>query len=218
MLKRMSGYTMVELLTALVINLFLMGGLITIFVSNVNHYHSSINVNRLNQQLETIMMMMSTEIRRAGYWSNAQNDIGSTTNNNPFMASGTDIAVSGSCILFTYDKNGNGSLPSISSSSDDERYGYRLNNNTLQARPWGAPFNCSAAASTWDNMTDSNVIQITSLTFTLNQSTITTGPGNKGLVQRSVDISITGRLTSNTSITKTLTKHVRLMNDKFIGQ
>lgn len=218
MLKKMAGYTMVELLTALVINLFLMGGLITIFVSNVNHYHNSINVNRLNQQLETIMMMMSNEIRRAGYWANAQNDIGSTTNNNPFMASGTDITVSGSCILFTYDKNNSGTLPSISSSSDDERYGYRLNGNVLQARPWGAPYDCSASASTWDNMTDSNVIQITSLSFTLNSSTITTGPGNKGLVQRSVDISITGRLTSNTSITKTLTKHVRLMNDKFIGQ
>lgn len=219
MLKH-SGFTMIELLIALVINLFVMAGLITIFISNVNHYHNSINLNRLNEQLNTIVMMMSGEISRAGYWANAQTDVGSSTNNNPFMASGTDITVNNTndCILFTYDKGNTGTLPSISSASDDDRYGYRLNGVALQARPWGATFACNAAASNWDNVTDSNVIQITNLTFTLNQSTITTGPGNKGLVQRSVDISITGALTSAPTITKTVTRHVRLMNDKLLSQ
>lgn len=215
-----SGFTFIELLTALAINLLLFGGLITIFLSNINHYRVSINTNRLNQQMQTAMLVMSNEIRRAGYWSNAQNDIGTGVNNNPFVASGTDISinVSNDCILFAYDSNDDGSLPAISSSIDDERYGFRLNGQTLQARPYGAPFSCTAATNTWENVTDSNIIQITALTFTLNQSTIATGPGSKSLIIRSVDISMTGRLTSDNSITKTITQHVRLMNDKFTNE
>lgn len=218
--KKAAGFSFVELLTALAINLVLFGGLITIFLSNLNHYRTSINTNRLNQQMQTAMMLMSKEIRRAGYWSNAQNDIGTGTNNNPFVASGTDITIANSntCILFTYDSNDNGTLPSISSSADDERYGFRLSGQTLQTRPFGAAFDCAAAANEWENVTDSNIIQITALTFTLNTSTIATGPGAKTLIQRSVDISMTGRLTSDTSITKTITQHVRLMNDKFTNE
>lgn len=218
--KKSSGFTFIELLTALAINLVLFGGLITIFLSNLNHYRTSINSNRLNQQMQTAMMLMAKEIRRAGYWSNAQNDIGTGTNNNPFMVSGTDITIGSgnSCILFTYDSNDNGTLPSITSSSDDERYGFRLSGQTLQTRPYGAAFDCTAAANAWENVTDSNVIQITTLTFTLNESTIATGPGAKTLIQRSVDISMTGRLTSDNTITKTITQHVRLMNDKFTNE
>ncbi|HTM64126.1 MAG TPA: hypothetical protein VL360_06450 [Gammaproteobacteria bacterium] len=215
--KKIAGFTFVEILAALAINLVLFGGLITIFLSNINQYRISISTNKLNQQMQTAMVMMATEIRRAGYWANAQNDLNSTVNNNPFMASGTDITINagGNCILFTYDSNKNGSLPSISSSSDDERYGFRLNGQTLQIRPFGSAFDCTAAASAWENVTDSNIIQITALTFTLSTSTIATGPGNKSIIFRSVDITMTARLTSDNSIVKTLTQHVHIMNDKF---
>ncbi len=213
--QKSTGFTFVELLAALAINLLLFGGLITIFLSNINHYRTSISVNRLNQQMQTAMLIMTNEIRRAGYWANAQNDLGSATNNNPFMAAATDITISGSCILFTYDSNSNGSLPSISSGSDDERYGFRLSGQTLQTRPYGAAYDCTTASANWENITDSNIIQITSLSFTLNSSTVATGPGAKGIVIRSITISMTGRLTSDTSITKTITQRVRIMNDKF---
>lgn len=214
--KSSGGFTLIELMIALAINLILFGGLIMVFISNINHYKTSINVNRLNQQMQTAMLIMSSEIRRAGYWANAQNDLGSSTNNNPFMASGADITTgnSGSCILFTYDRDGNGSVSAISATTDDEHYGFRLSGQILQTRAYGAAFDCSAAATAWDNITDSNVIQVTSLTFTLNQSTVTTGPGNKGITIRSVDISMTARLTSDNSVSKTITQHVRLMNDK----
>lgn len=215
-----SGFTLIELLTALAINVILFAGLIGIFLSNIDHYRESINTNRLNQQLQTAVMIMSDDIRRAGYWANAQNDIGSGVNNNPFMASGVDISTgnSGSCILFAYDTDNNGSLPSISSSIDDERYGFRLSGNILQTRPPGAPFDCTTAASNWENITNPNVIEVTALSFTINSSTIATGPGSKSLIQRSVDISLTGRLTSDNSVTKTITKHVRIMNDKFTDE
>lgn len=216
--KKLSGFTLPELMIALVVNIIVLTALVAIFVVNLQHYHTVIETNRLNQQLQSAMDLMSADIRRAGYWANAANDLNLNQNNNPFMASGTDISVNASnnCILLTYDHNKTGSLPSISSTSDDDRYGYRLMGQTLQTRPWGAPFSCTAGTSTWENITDTNVVLITALSFTLNTTTITTGPGVAGITIRSVDISMTGQLANNASVTKTITEHVRLRNDKFV--
>jgi prepilin peptidase dependent protein B len=211
-----AGFTIIELLVALSINILLFTALLTVFTANVSHYSKSLNIDTLNQQLQSALLIMSSDIRRAGYWANAQNDAGTDQNNNPFMTATTDIQTSGACILFTYDDNSNGTLPSISASYDDERYGYRLNGGILQARPPGALFSCAAGASNWENITNSSVLTITALTFTLNTQTLSTGSGTKSIAIRSVDISITGQLVNDTTITKTLTEHVRVRNDKFI--
>ncbi|MHB1948172.1 MAG: PilW family protein [Gammaproteobacteria bacterium] len=210
-----AGFTFVELMIALVISSFVAVTLITLFLANVNHYQKSLNANKLNQQLEAVLDIMATEIRRAGYWSNANSNVGIDANNNPFMASATDITVTNNnCILFTYDHNGTGSLPSVGSGTDDDRYGFQLSNNAIQERTNGASFVCPA--TDWENITDPNIISITALTFTLNTSTFTTGPGSRGLSMRSVDITVTGQLVSDATVTKTLTQHVRIRNDKFL--
>jgi prepilin peptidase dependent protein B len=216
-LIKQSGFTLTELLVALSLNILVLIALISIFVANLQHYRTVLNTNRLHQQLQSAMDIMSSDIRRAGYWANASNDLALNQNNNPFMASGTDISVGtgNTCILFTYDNSKNGSLPAISTSYDDERYGYRVNSQVLQTRPWGASFSCTASANAWENITDSTVILITNLTFTLNTQTITTGPGTARIILRSVDITLTGRLTSDATVTKTLTEHIRIRNDKF---
>jgi prepilin peptidase dependent protein B len=215
---KLAGFTLNELIIALLINTLIFGALIAVFVANLNHYTTSINTNRLNQQLQAALQLMTADIRRAGYWANAATLIGTNTNTNPFMstASGTDIVTGAgnTCILFTYDHGSTGSLPSISSVTDDDRYGYRLTNGAIQTRPWGATFNCTAAASAWENITDPT-ITITALTFTLTTKTVTTGIGTSALVMRSIDISVTGQLTGNSAITRTLTQHIRVRNDKY---
>jgi prepilin peptidase dependent protein B len=219
MRKKNRGFTLSELLVALVVNALIFIFLIALFISNLNHYNLVLSTNRLNEQLEAIMMMMSADIRRAGYWGNANSNIGTNTNTNPFMVTGTtDITIGGtgnSCILLTYDRSGNGLLAPISTTSDDERYGYRLNGTNIQTRPWGASFSCGAGATAWENMNDST-ITITALTFTETTQTVTTGPGAQGIITRSVDITLTGKLTNNPAITKTLTQHIRVSNDKFL--
>lgn len=224
MLKRFknkyAGMTLVEILIALAVNGILLAALVSVFSANINNYTKTLNTSRLIQNLQTALLIMSNDIRRAGYYANAYNDIGTGLNNNPFVSTsnGTDVSINSSnnCILFSYDHDSNGAIPAISASIDDERYGFRLLNQAIQARPPGAAFSCTAGSTAWENITDTNIIQITNLTFTLNQSTITTGPGTKGIIIRSVDITITGQLTNDSSITKTLTQHVRIINDKYI--
>ena len=210
------GFTLIELIIAMGLSALLFTALLAIFISNLTHYNKVISTNHLNQQLQTTLQLMANDIRRAGYWANAKNDIGLDQNNNPFMTSSTDVSVNNTnnCILFTYDHGKNGTLPSISNSIDDDRYGFQLSNQTVQARPPGATFVCSA--SDWENVTDPGIVKITALTFTLTTQTLTTGPGTQGIKMRSVDISITGQLASDSTVSNTLTQHVRIRNDKFI--
>lgn len=217
--RKMLGFTFTELMIALALNALLFTVIITVFLNNLDHYKRMIKINRLDQELQVAMDVMSRDIRRAGFWGNARSDINSPTNNNPFVVTGTtDITtgLSGACILFTYDANADGTLAAISTLIDDEHYGYRLNGTTLQARPPGAAYDCAAASNAWENMTDTNLIQITALNFVINSITTTVGPGTKGIMMRTVDISITGRLASDNSITRTLTNTIKVRNDKFI--
>jgi prepilin peptidase dependent protein B len=189
----------------------------TLFSTHFSFFNITINANTLEQQLQMSMNLITDEIRRAGFWANAYTDLNSSANNsNPFMASGTDLSItSGNCILFTYDHAKGGTLPAISSSGDDDRYGFRVINQVLQTRPAGATFSCSAAASNWENITNSNIVQITALTFTLNQQTVPIGTPSKYILIRNVSISMTGQLTAFPTITKTLTQIVRIRNDKY---
>jgi type IV pilus assembly protein PilW len=215
--RHQAGFTLTELIIALVLNVILFTAITAICASNLSQYIKQSSTDLLTSQLQTALDLMANDIRRAGYWSSATNNIGTDTNTNPFMStsSGTDLSINGSnnCILFTYDHNNTGSLPSVSSSSDDDRYGYMLKNGVLQTRPWGATFSCSA--TNWENVTDPSIITITSLTFTLTTQTVNIGSGSTGISMRSIDISITGELTNNTSVIRTLTQHVRIRNDKF---
>lgn len=212
-----NGFTFIELLIALVVNIILLSALLAVFANNLGHYTKVINIDTLTQQLQIAMNLMENDIRRAGYWSNASNDINTGQNNNPFMATGVDVQINGTnnCILFAYDYNSDGSLPNVSSAYDDERYGFRLNGQTLQTRPPGAAFDCNAGSNAWESITNNGLIQITALTFTLSSVTVPPGQASNTMNLRTVTISITGQLTTNTAVTKTLTQQVRIRNDKF---
>lgn len=209
------GFSLVELLVTLVILSLLVVSLLEIYVTSAQRSQDALNRARLDQSLQGAMSLMSNDIRRAGFWGGATSGIHTATNSNPFMAADISINGAGNCIVLTYDQNGDGSLPSVGSGSDDERYGYRLLNSIIQARPTGGSYDCSAAAEAWENITDANVIQITALTFVESDQIVLIGSGTPTMKIRTISISMTGRLTSDNSVTKTLTEQVRVRNDKY---
>lgn len=218
---KQAGFTLVELMVALLVSSMLVGSAIAILSTTVKHNHETINAIRLYQELQGTLELMANDIRRAGYWSNASNDIGSDTNTNPYMAAGTDISINGpnTCILMSYDANDNGILPALNTASDDERYGYRLNGTAVQARPYDAPFVCTAAPGAWEDITDSKSIAITQLQFNNTNTAVDadgTGAGTATINIRNIDITITGHHVDAPNVSKSLTYHVRLRNDKFI--
>lgn len=209
------GFTLVELMIGLALSTIIMLGLLGMCFSILKHSSMTLDVGRLDRYLHSTMAVMANDIRRAGYWG-----LASTSTNNPFMTNSSDITVNagGNCILLTYDHDNDGMLPAITSVTDDERYGYRLIGNVIQYRPYGALFDCNATSSEWDNLTDPNIINITAFSLIKNDNVIDidgAGPGTSTLTLRTITIVITGQLTSDSSISKTITQTVKVYNDKY---
>lgn len=210
-----SGFSLTEMMVALLIGSLLVGSSITILSSTSRHNHQTVSAIRLNQDLQGILEIISNDLRRAGYWSLAANDIESDSNNNPYMTTATDLKINNNCVLFSYDANNDGTLANLNS-SNDERYGYRLRNNSVQARPSSGEFNCNSTSNDWESITDPASIVITQLNFTLSNVAVPTTNGSGTINIRNVDIAISGYHADTPQLTKTLTHHVRLRNDKFV--
>jgi type IV pilus assembly protein PilW len=64
--SRQAGFTLIELMVALVLGLFLIGGVISLFVSNQSNYRVSENLSRLQESSRFSVELLSREIREAG--------------------------------------------------------------------------------------------------------------------------------------------------------
>lgn len=211
--QKLSGFTLLELMIAMSVAMVIMAGTLGVFLAMVKQSRALLEANRLDRDLTNAMSIMVTDIQRAGYWG-----LASTSKTNPFMTTGsTDIAVTGgNCILFTYDSNGDGSLPGVGTGTDDKRYGYRLSGGAIQYRPVnGSNFTCAAASGTWTNLTDPSVVTISALSFVLTNTAISIAGGPSTTNLRQVSISMTGQLVKDTALTKTITRTVRVYNDRY---
>ena len=75
------------------------------------------------------------------------------------------------------------------------------------------------ASSTWENITDPNYITISQLQFSKTEDPVDvdgSGSGTATINIRNVGITITGFHVENSTVSRTLTYHVRLRNDKFV--
>jgi type II secretory pathway component PulJ len=198
----------------------------------------TLKASKLNHELSTALGVMTTDIRRAGYWGQAKaNDL-----TNPFIVTSTsnlDIKNSGSCVLYTYDLNSDGSA-----STTAEYFGFKLLNNVLYMRTGAGTSTSDCTNGTWEAITDSKLISITNLSFTttnskcLNSTTSNTWttanttsnlfPCGDGTVTgyvapssgdilvetRQVTITIEGQLVSDSAVKKKLVESVRVRNDR----
>lgn len=193
-LKRQAGYTLIEILIAMVLGV----GSLTA-VSSLVGYGIGVNANlinsaRLNEELGNVYSLIVSDVRRAGYTGSTVAMVTDPeANPSPFNNS---IAVSeyagetaNSCITFAYDSNENGALDNA---APDENYGYRLRDGAIEIRRNGAL--CTAIG--WEDLTDSDLITVTDLTFTLNQIT------QNGIISTAITIVVTGELVSNSNFTR----------------
>ena len=149
------GFTLVEMMVSMAVASISMAGIISVFANTVQNNTESIKYTRLNQELRAIMDVMSNDIRRAGYWADAN---GITAN--PFATSTAALAVTGnSCITYSYDVDDSGGPIT---SSDNQ--GVKLIGNSvgIMANANGCG---DSAAGDWDIISDPNSIEITNLNF-----------------------------------------------------
>ena len=218
--KTQYGFSLVELMIAMAVGLFLMGGIVSIFGASAKTQSESMQTARLQQELRAALSIMRTDIRRAGYWGNALASLGA---NNPFTTATTDINVlnGGACILYTYDLNKDGIVD-----NNSEYFGFRLNNNAIEMRISGTATNDCSINAEWTKVTDASIVTITSLDFDTSRydcSNITnpadtdcTVPATGDVLQtiRELDISLAGALSNSPMISRSYNDTIRVRNDR----
>lgn len=176
--QKVAGFSLVELMVAMVLGLIVIGAVIALVLSMVQANNQTIQATRLTQELRAVTALMAADIRRAGGLQDpltaATADAGSPQN--PFAA--IDTATAG-CIQYGYADAEGGNFHSLSLSN-------------------GAIFlnadNAGAAACAAGQQLSSAQVQITQLTFSQ--------------VGRRIDITLAGQLSSNAAIRRVYTQSV----------
>lgn len=107
------------------------------------------------------------------------------------------------CAIFSYDVNGNGLVPT------DENFGFRYDSTELAVELRTGGTSCSGTG--WENITDPTRVQI--YEFTIVPTATSVSAGQFSVDVREYEIILKGRLTSDTSIDRTLRETVRVRND-----
>ncbi|MGZ8928614.1 MAG: prepilin-type N-terminal cleavage/methylation domain-containing protein [Methylobacter sp.] len=232
-MTKQNGFTLIEIMIALVIGLIVVGGSIAVYITTIRSSSDIARSARLNHDMDSALALMVNDIRRGGYWGGAM--VGSDSRDNPFTVSGTtDLQIpSSSCVLYTYDADADKTVDS------DEYYGFRLNGGNIQMR--SSNIACNAGGWSSLNISEgSDQVEITNLAFTesfkclrkrlgaADASYDTTcaaaaAAGNlvtddRVIETREISIAMTGRVSRDTTVTKTLTDRVKIRNDRIYTQ
>ncbi|MDC8832737.1 prepilin-type N-terminal cleavage/methylation domain-containing protein [Alteromonas gilva] len=202
--RREQGYTLVEIMIAMVLAV----GSLTAVASLVG-YGIGVNANllnsaRLNEELGNAYALMASDLRRTGYTSSTVALVTDPANNpSPFNNTIVVGAFAGepanSCILFAYDSNDNGVLDIA---GPDERFGFRLREGAIEIRRNGAL--CTDIG--WEDITDSDYIDVENLLFTLNQVT------DNGITTSTVELTLLGVLVDNGNFSREYRSEIAVRN------
>jgi len=220
--NKKNGFTLIELMISIAIGLMIMAAVLTMFVAMVGSNNDNLKSIRLNQDLRAAMGLITRDLRRAGANLNSANNSLETLATNPFQ--GVTIAANeqgdaNKCIVFSYDDStvGSGTYDASSASipnltyapnNPNELFGYRFDsaNNEVESRQAGA----ACSVSNWAALTDSALVTITDLGFA---STVVTEAGINIL---QITITLSGQLTNDATVSRTLIESVKIRNDVMI--
>ena len=227
-----SGMTLIELMIAGVIALIALSSVITVYSATANHSSQQLQQAHLHQQLHGLMHLISSDLKRAGYWSFSPNLL--APSGNPFQSPTNQVRIHSydgenpdSCILFSYDLDQDGLVgigrcddSGCSNQTDDdnvEQFGFRLHDARIQSRFGGTEFDCESG--NWQTVNDPD-IEITQLRFEqrsrcLNLFEIDRDctPESSQLIQGGIEIQLHGQISSKPDRGITLSHWVRVRND-----
>jgi len=243
--KEQKGFTLIELMIAMMLGLIVIGGALSIYISTIKSSSDVVKSARLNYDLDSAMQLMVNDIRRAGYWGGAI--AGSVASENPF--GDTQIGKKtgegdSSCILYNYDGDSSGSN-TLDDQGDDldlnEFYGFRHNGTGIDIRSSVADAaNSGCDQGTWESIVDTNKVIVSELTFDdtssqcLNVTTSTvyavagacpavatagfSVAGDQLVEVRQIDITLIGNVVNDAPVKKTLTATVKVRNNRIFTQ
>ena len=215
------GLSLVELLVGVAIALFIAATGATLLAGNLRENRNLLLEARLMQDLRTATDVISRDLRRAGYWGAATDGVwtaavaASGVAANPYVALAPGAAAS-DAVSFRYSRD------AVENNLVDgnEQFGFRLRNRVIEML---------LGAGNWQALTDAGTLDITEFSVTpavqqIDLRAYCTQPCPAGSLTcpprqqvRSLALVVTGRSTTDASVTRSLHSNVRLRNDAVSG-
>lgn len=150
---RQNGISLIEMLVGLVIALVVMSGAFAAYLAIANSSRDNIRTDRINIDTQTILQIMSNDIRRAGY-CNSEAASSTCSTSNPF----SNMHIENGCILYSYDSNADGAI------DGGERYGFKMTAGVIRIRTEGtSDSDCSNGS--WESLSDSTLMNVQNLSI-----------------------------------------------------
>ena len=229
------GFSLVELLVALIAGLIIVAAAGTLYISILRANAASVQLSALNLGMQSLMDIMERDIRRAGYFASAAQNLARTSAGTPVLAPSDRTAMftltvsAGSatlqdlqriavaeplydCILLRYDADDDGAI-----AGNAEIMGYRFvsTEKGLEFKQWTTVATqlselCDGDTG-WSNISQDGQLQLTSLTFAIDPATGFSSPSG----QRSIAMTLVGRSQHKPALTLSLQRQVRIRNDQY---
>jgi prepilin peptidase dependent protein B len=198
------GNSLVELMISMTLGLASITAMASLVGHGIALNSSLLAKSRLEEEMNAVVAVVSHDLKRAGYFALTKQLVKNPTNfSNPFDGSLSVAAYAdepaNSCINFAYDRNKNGLLDT---SPNNEMYGFRLRDHAVEIRLSGAACNESG----WHDLTDPNVVQVTALTFMVEQSSV------QHVIQTRVTFELQARLKKHPEILRSINTNVLIEN------
>ncbi|WP_020161616.1 prepilin-type N-terminal cleavage/methylation domain-containing protein [Cycloclasticus pugetii] len=227
--QRQTGLTLIEMMIAMVLGLFVTAVIITVFSTNVRSSTENIKMIRLNQELRGVMTFMVDELKRAGYSERTTISDFMDKLNAPDPAT-----LPRSCIRYAYDEDADaGAVADTGGINPESRehFGFTLHENTVKWISSGGAIGALGSptcdtALPWEDLTDPNIAFITTLDFdisgsanTNDVSSLTALTTTTGVSVYDVTITLTGTVDlppigpDANDPRRTITETIRLRND-----
>ena len=198
------GASLVELMVAMALGITSLAAVTSLVGYGIGMNAKLLANSRLNEEVNAIGQLLIRDIKRAGYTADTIAMVSDPVASPSLFAN--SIAVSeypgedaNSCLIFSYDRNSNGVIDTVGT---NENFGYRLNNGAIEIRIGGA----ACTATGWQNLSDTSVVNITDLTFTVNQTTL------NNVISTQVDIFLQGELTNNNGFSRQYSSSLLVRN------
>jgi Tfp pilus assembly protein PilW len=177
-LRRVRGFSLVELMVALVAGLIVVGAVLALVVSIMKSNRETLQSTRLNQELRATLAVIANDLRRARGVTDPLT-MALAVGGNPYKAVNT---ANGSCVIYAYD----GAI-------DGPWHVIKLAAGTIVMQGAATkPANCSPAGTPIP--LGSNQVEITALTITPITTSTTPPASTDESIVRQFTVTITGRL------------------------
>jgi prepilin-type N-terminal cleavage/methylation domain-containing protein len=196
-----NGFSLVELLIGLLLGSLLILMVIGLYVTSVSTGSKILKNSRLKTDLQSMVTMLETDIRRAGYSGGEQGYLVGENGDKTI-----DINSDHNCIVYYYNHNKSSSVES------SNKMAFSLRENTLKFKTGVeavADTVCSATSG-WINVSDAAFIKINKLSFTEELSS------SAEATVRSVRIELAGELVSDGRYNHSITTAVQVRNIEFV--